>query len=79
MAESAGAAEEVEGPIMDVAVVGGLLAQLPTVQREAMLLRYRDEMSYAEIAVVVGAAVGTVRSRLHHAKRRIRELVEQRR
>jgi len=30
-------------------------------------------MSYAEIALVVGCSIGTVRSRLHHAKHNLRE------
>jgi len=77
-AEYAEYAEEAEGA-ENLEALDAILAQLPTVQREAMLLRYRDEMSYAEIAVVVGCAAGTVRSRLHHAKRRVQELIEQNR
>jgi DNA-directed RNA polymerase specialized sigma24 family protein len=32
------------------------------------MLRYRDELSYSEIAMVTSCAIGTVRSRLHHAR-----------
>ena len=39
--------------------------------REVLLLRYQDDLSYEEIAAVVGCSVGTVKSRLHHAKRRL--------
>ena len=49
------------------------MARLPTLQREVLLLRYREDLSYEEIALVVGCAVGTVRSRLHHARRRLQE------
>lgn len=45
--------------------------------REALILRYFEEMSYEEIARVTGSALGTVRSRLHHAKRAERVAVEQ--
>jgi RNA polymerase sigma-70 factor (ECF subfamily) len=55
-----------------------VLAELPAAQREVLLLRYRDDMSYAEIALVAGCSVGTVRSRLHHAKRRARDLLTER-
>ena len=51
------------------------LLAIPPPQREVMLLRYRDDMSYNEIAMVVGCPIGTVRTRLHHAKRRLQELL----
>src|SRR6185436_8544749 len=47
------------------------VAELPALQREALLLRYRDGLSYADIALIVGCPLGTVRTRLHHAKRRL--------
>lgn len=48
----------------DATELDALLAELPSPQREAVLLRYRDEMSYAEIAVITGCPIGTVRTRL---------------
>lgn len=48
---------------------------LPEAQREALELRLRDGLSYQEIADVQNVPVGTVRSRLHHAMRRLREIV----
>jgi RNA polymerase sigma-70 factor, ECF subfamily len=52
------------------------LAGLPPPQREVLLLRYQDDLSYMEIALVVGCPIGTVRTRLHHAKRRLQQLLE---
>ncbi len=49
------------------------LAQLSTPHREVLLLRFWEEMSYGDIALISGCSVGTVRSRLHHAKRRLRD------
>lgn len=49
----------------------GALEAMPAVQREVLLLRYRDEMSYSEMALVIGCPIGTVRTRLYHAKRRM--------
>lgn len=43
------------------------IAALPEAQREALQLKLQHELSYAEIAQVLGIPVGTVRSRLHHA------------
>jgi RNA polymerase sigma-70 factor, ECF subfamily len=44
--------------------------------REVLFLRFMEEMSYQEIAAVVGAPVGTVRSRIHNAKRTLREILK---
>lgn len=40
--------------------------------RQAFLLHERDELDYAEIARVARVPVGTVRSRIHRARRRLR-------
>ena len=60
---------------MDASALDSALKAMPPPQREVMLLRYRDDMSYNEIALVVGCPIGTVRTRLHHAKRRLQELL----
>ncbi len=49
------------------------LRDLAPIHREVLLLRYRDDLTYAEIALVAGCSVGTVRSRLHYAIHRLRE------
>jgi RNA polymerase sigma-70 factor (ECF subfamily) len=46
---------------------------LPEIHREVLELRLRDDLSYEEIAQVLNIPVGTVRSRLHHAVRGLRE------
>ncbi len=45
-----------------------LLAQLAPKDRSAIVLRYWGGLSYAEIAVVLGASVSAVKSRLHRAR-----------
>ena len=50
-----------------------VLAGLPPPQREVLLLRYQDGLSYSEIAVIVGCPVGTVKTRIHHAIRKLKE------
>ncbi|HEU5393284.1 MAG TPA: sigma-70 family RNA polymerase sigma factor [Candidatus Methylomirabilis sp.] len=49
------------------------LEEVPAPQRAALLLREVEGLSYQEIAEVLGCAVGTVMSRLHYARRRLRE------
>jgi RNA polymerase sigma-70 factor (ECF subfamily) len=76
--DSVAADSEHEGADIDAAMLDALDA-LPPAHREVCLLRYRDDMSYAEIALVIGCSIGTVRSRLHYAKQRLHEHVKHRR
>lgn len=45
---------------------------LPEAQREALILYAQAELSYPQIAAATGADLGTVKSRLHHARRNLR-------
>ena len=56
----------------DVARVRVALDRLPVAQREVLVLQFVEEMSYEQIAVIVNCPIGTVRSRIHHAKRALR-------
>ncbi|HEX8143049.1 MAG TPA: sigma-70 family RNA polymerase sigma factor [Pyrinomonadaceae bacterium] len=51
------------------------IASLPPLQREALILFEYEELTLAEIAEVIGADTGVVKSRLHRARRRLRELL----
>jgi RNA polymerase sigma-70 factor (ECF subfamily) len=53
------------------------MAQLNEEQRTALLMREADGLSYREIAVATGAAVGTVMSRLFHAKRKMQRTLRE--
>jgi DNA-directed RNA polymerase specialized sigma24 family protein len=55
-----------------VAALEGLRAE----EREALLLLAWGELSYAEIAVVTGAPIGTVRSRLSRARSHLRAVLD---
>jgi RNA polymerase sigma-70 factor (ECF subfamily) len=52
--------------------VHAALDKLAAAHREVLVLRYIEDMSYEEIAPIVNCGVGTVRSRLHYAKRALR-------
>jgi RNA polymerase sigma-70 factor (sigma-E family) len=51
----------------DREVVWAVLAALPPRQRAAVALRYYEELSYPEIADVLGCSEATVRSHVSHA------------
>lgn len=63
----------------DAAIVHHALDQIAPEHREVLILRFVQEMPYDEIATVIGCQMGTVRSRLHYAKRALRELLERNR
>lgn len=53
------------------------LDALPLDQRVAFVLCEVEERSSTEVAAIVGAPEGTVRTRLFHAKKKLRSLLEQ--
>jgi hypothetical protein len=46
---------------------------LPTEQRDTVRLHYYNGLRLTEIAIPVGSPVGTVKARLHHARRRLKD------
>jgi uncharacterized glyoxalase superfamily protein PhnB len=55
--------------------VADAVATLPEPERDALMLHVWEGLSYDDVAEALGVPVGTVRSRLHRARTRIRELV----
>ncbi len=53
-----------------------LLNSLPLPQRSALLLHFIEGFSIEEIADITGAQAGTVKSRMHYAKKALRGLLE---
>lgn len=49
------------------------LALLPAVQRQTFVLHVDGDLSYREVAEVLGISIGTVMSRLFYARQRLRE------
>ena len=54
-----------------------LLNQLPLPQRSVLLLHFVEDFSLEEIAGITGTPIGTVKSRLHYAKKALRGLLKQ--
>lgn len=51
------------------------LQQLPEDQRIVVVLRDIEGLSYDDIAQIVGASLGTVRSRIHYGRLKLRDLL----
>ncbi len=51
------------------------MERLPELQRQALILYAEEELSYAEIATAMDTSVGTIKSRIHHAKKSLRRLL----
>ncbi len=53
------------------------LAELKDDYRQVLVLREMQDLSYEELAEVIGCSVGRVKSKLHEARKALRELVLQ--
>jgi RNA polymerase sigma-70 factor (ECF subfamily) len=56
-----------------VASIDAALADLPDEQRQVILLVGLEGMSYQEAAATIGVPVGTIMSRLHRGRERLRQ------
>ncbi|MDX1962441.1 MAG: RNA polymerase sigma factor [Pirellulales bacterium] len=52
------------------------VSRLPEQQRQAVVLRYSEHLSYEQIATVLNCPLGTVKSRLFHGLENLRKLLE---
>ncbi len=57
-------------------LVHSALAELSPAHRQTVTLREIEEHSYEEIAQIAACPIGTVMSRLHHARKRLSEVLE---
>lgn len=57
----------------DAALLNDLIAELPPLFREILVLREMEELSYRDISDVLGVPMGTVMSRLARARALLRE------
>jgi len=75
------ARQQASGPAGDLEraelrdTIGRAIEALPDDARQTLMLREVDGLSYSEIAKSLGVPKGTVMSRLHHARRRLRTLL----
>jgi RNA polymerase sigma-70 factor (ECF subfamily) len=79
---------DVEPRELDLAVEGGgggglwpelehALSQLPLEQREAVVLKYADDLTYEEMARITGAGESALKMRVQRAFARLRALLQE--
>jgi len=61
--------------LQDKALLEKALLELPAGFREVLILKEQEEMSYQEIAKVIGAPIGTVMSRLARGRAQLKKLL----
>jgi RNA polymerase sigma-70 factor (ECF subfamily) len=70
------APEPADPPLDNAEQVHHTLDQLPLPQRQVLTLHFLEDMPLAHIAEVLGVPEGTVKSRLFHAKRTLRQILD---
>jgi RNA polymerase sigma-70 factor (ECF subfamily) len=68
-------AEETTEAALQRRLLAAALAKLPFEQREAIVLRFADALSYDDMAVVTGAGVSALKMRVQRACARLRALL----
>ena len=75
--DSSAASPRREAELRDLGVVlDEAMAVLSEEHRTVLLLREVDGLSYRELAAATGVSIGTVMSRLFHARRKLRRVLE---
>lgn len=68
-------AEEPSFAEEDAAAIHLALGEIALKHREVLVLHFLEDLSLAEIAEVVGCSEGTVKSRMHYARRAMKEIL----
>ena len=68
-------AEDISFTRDDAAAIHEALDDLEPKHREVLVLYFLEDFSLAEIAAVVGCSEGTVKSRVHYAKKKMKEIL----
>jgi RNA polymerase sigma-70 factor (ECF subfamily) len=63
---------------LSIALISEALDHLPQAQREVIVLVALEEMSYRDVAEIVGVPIGTVMSRLSRARSALHHILEAR-
>jgi RNA polymerase sigma-70 factor (ECF subfamily) len=61
--------------LLSIGALRDALISLPREQQDVILLIGLEEFSYAETAAILGVPIGTVMSRLHRGRERLRQLL----
>jgi RNA polymerase sigma-70 factor (ECF subfamily) len=74
--DSAPGVAETVADSLDSARIEALLASLPPIYSEVLLLQYREDMGPAEIGRVIGAPEGTVKARLFRGREILKKMLK---
>jgi RNA polymerase sigma-70 factor (ECF subfamily) len=74
-AEQSPAGEEPGFDAEDAAAIHRALDAIDARHREVLVLHFLDDLSVGEIASVIGCPAGTVKSRIHYAKRALKDVL----
>jgi RNA polymerase sigma-70 factor (ECF subfamily) len=69
-------ADDADAGMQDRDLIGTALARLDADHRVVLALRYHRDLTVDEIARLLAIPAGTVKSRLHHAQRRLATILE---
>jgi RNA polymerase sigma factor (sigma-70 family) len=69
-------ANETVDPLEDAEVIHRALNRISVAHREVLTLHFLEEFSVDQMAEILGIAEGTVKSRLFHARRALRAVLE---
>ncbi|HMJ88624.1 MAG TPA: sigma-70 family RNA polymerase sigma factor [Candidatus Acidoferrum sp.] len=69
---SEAALEQIDNSNIDPEEIQRSLERISPGHREVLVLRFLEDLSYEDISRVTGSSIGTVRSRIHYAKRALR-------
>jgi RNA polymerase sigma factor (sigma-70 family) len=70
------AGHEPAGTLPSIDETWAVVQRLPAHQRELLVLRYYEDLSLSDIAELVDQPIGTVKSTLHRALARLKELLD---
>ena len=78
LAEGEGVTLPQQEPLLSVSSVGAALDRLALQHREVIVLVALEEMSYRDVAEILGVPLGTVMSRLSRGREHLRGILEDR-
>lgn len=78
LSDGEGAVAAAQEERISVRLIGEALERLPPAHREVIVLVGLEEMSYRDVAEIIGVPMGTVMSRLSRARTQLRDILEQR-
>lgn len=78
LAADEGAERPVQEDRLSLAMINDALDQLPQQHREVIVLVALEEMSYRDVAEILGVPIGTVMSRLSRARTSLQSILEER-